>query len=275
MSGLPTPRHGSGASRTGHAMQSGRQQGQLAGCVVARGAVHDAMASIAARAARRAASKSSMSGAIASTIALATRSTYSGAARIAGSLSATCAQNVPKAALQRPAKGPRLAARAHRPPGTAAPRSATGRSVRPGRGFGPHPVLRGLVEARAEGEGEMTRWLNFGTAALAFAAAVFCFVGLREASRVTGLSGQDARGRSVLHGADRFCENEQNSRLVQRTFSSLRRCECIAAACLIWLKIHPFRGALGARPALHRPPTARIAALRFDDRGLNLWKVAG
>jgi hypothetical protein len=184
MSGLPTPRHGSGASRTGHAMQSGRQQGQLAGCVVARGAVHDAMASIVVRAARRAASKSSMSGAIASTIALATRSTYSGAARIAGSLSATCAQNVPKAALQRPAKGPRLAARAHRPPGTAAPRSATGRSVRPGRGFGPHPVLRGLVEARAEGEGEMTRWLNFGTAALAFAAAVFCFVGLREASEL-------------------------------------------------------------------------------------------
>jgi hypothetical protein len=105
MSGLPTPRHGSGSSRTGHAMQSGRQQGQQAGCVVARGAVHDAMASIAARAARRAVSKSSMSGAIASTIALATRSMRSGAARIAGSLSATCAQNVPKAALQRPAKG--------------------------------------------------------------------------------------------------------------------------------------------------------------------------
>jgi hypothetical protein len=29
------------------------------------------------------------------------------------------------------------------------------------------------------------------------------------------------------------------------------------------------------RHALHRPPTARIAALRFDDRGLNLLKVAG
>jgi hypothetical protein len=42
MSGLPTPRHGSGVvAYTGHAMQSGRQQGQQAGCVVARGAVHD------------------------------------------------------------------------------------------------------------------------------------------------------------------------------------------------------------------------------------------
>ena len=71
------PRHGSGSSRTGHAMQSGRQQGQQTGCVVARGAVHDD------------------------------------------------------------------------PP--------------PGR-------------ARAEGEGEMTRWLNFGTAAFAFAAAVFWFL---------------------------------------------------------------------------------------------------
>jgi hypothetical protein len=97
-------------------MQSGRQQGQQAGCVVARGAVHDAMASIAARAARRAASKSSMSGAIASTIALAMRSMRSGAARIAGSLSATCAQNVPKAAFQRPAKGPQSAVLARQPP---------------------------------------------------------------------------------------------------------------------------------------------------------------
>jgi hypothetical protein len=66
---------------------------------------HDAMASIAARAARRATSKSSMSGAVAAMIALAAPTTHSGAARIAGSLYATCAQNVPKAALQRPAKG--------------------------------------------------------------------------------------------------------------------------------------------------------------------------
>jgi hypothetical protein len=43
-------------------------------------AVHDAMASIATRAARRATSKSSMSGAVASTIALATRSMRSGVA---------------------------------------------------------------------------------------------------------------------------------------------------------------------------------------------------
>jgi hypothetical protein len=44
-------------------------------------------------------------------------------------------------------------------------------------------VARGAVHddpppgrARAEGEGEMTRWLNFGTAAFAFAAAVFWFL---------------------------------------------------------------------------------------------------
>jgi hypothetical protein len=73
-------------------------------------AVHDAMASIATRAARRATSKSSMSGAVASTIALATRSMRSGVAAepavtIAAKLFATFAQNLPKAALQRPAKG--------------------------------------------------------------------------------------------------------------------------------------------------------------------------
>jgi hypothetical protein len=73
-------------------------------------AVHNAMASIAARAARRATSKSSMSGAVASTIAIATRSTRSGVAAepavtIAAKLFATLAQNLPKAALQRPAKG--------------------------------------------------------------------------------------------------------------------------------------------------------------------------
>jgi pimeloyl-ACP methyl ester carboxylesterase len=49
------------------------------------------MASIAARAARRATSKSSMSGAVAAMIALATPTTHSGAVRIAGSLSATAA----------------------------------------------------------------------------------------------------------------------------------------------------------------------------------------
>jgi hypothetical protein len=69
------------------------------------GEVHDAIASIPARAAALAGSKSSNRSPVASTIASATRSTYSGAARIAGNLSATLAQNAPKAALQRPANG--------------------------------------------------------------------------------------------------------------------------------------------------------------------------
>jgi hypothetical protein len=92
-------------------------------------AVHNAMASIAARAARRATSKSSMSGAGASTIAIATRSTRSGAAAepavtIAAKLFATLAQNLPKAALQRPAKGTQSPALARQPPEVAQPRSA-------------------------------------------------------------------------------------------------------------------------------------------------------
>src|SRR5580704_5321423 len=68
------------------------------------GEVHDAMASIAARGGL-AGSKSSNRSPVASTIASATRSTYLGAARIVGNLSATLAQNAPKAALQRPANG--------------------------------------------------------------------------------------------------------------------------------------------------------------------------
>ena len=95
-----------------------------------------AMASIAARAARRAISKSSMSGAVASTIALATWSTRSGVAAepavtIAAKLFATLAQNVPKAALQRPANGISIGNPGARPPEAVAPRSATGRSGRP------------------------------------------------------------------------------------------------------------------------------------------------
>jgi hypothetical protein len=177
MSGLPTPTSRVGVVAYGHAMQSGRQQGQQTGCVVARGAVHDD------------------------------------------------------------------------PP--------------PGR-------------ARAEGEGEMTRWLNFGTAAFAFAAAVFWFLSasgkLPELQAYWDKTPADDPFYTALIASAKM---NRIAALFSGLSALCARCECIAAACLIWLKIHPFRGALGARPALHRPPTARIAALRFDDRGLNLWKVAG
>jgi hypothetical protein len=73
-------------------------------------AVHNAMASIAARAARRATSKSSMSGAVASTIAIATRSTRTGVAAepavtIAAKLFATLAQNFAEGCAPAPGEG--------------------------------------------------------------------------------------------------------------------------------------------------------------------------
>jgi hypothetical protein len=92
------------------------------------------MASIAARAAFLTTSKSSNKSPVAETIASPTRSTYSGAARIAGSLSATLAQNVPKAALQRPANSIGS-------PGLPAHR----------RGLSPHQALAGDVEVVERG----------------------------------------------------------------------------------------------------------------------------
>jgi hypothetical protein len=110
------------------------------------------MASIATRAARRATSKSSMSGAVASTIALAIRSIRSGVAAepavtIATKLFATLAQKRPKGCT--PSPGERDLDRKSWCTGLLKQRghvAQQGDQAGQGRGLGPHQELRRSIE---------------------------------------------------------------------------------------------------------------------------------